>query len=161
MAATTTHQLVVFSLGSEEYAAPITRVHEIIDWAEPRSVSSDMPWMRGVISLRGKLVGVFDLAARLGAGAAGDGGQIVIVEAAGDQAGVIVDEVIEVLTVEASQLETIPVADADLVQGVAKVQDRLIVLLNLDGVFAATEGAGVAVPAAAPAPGAAVPPATR
>jgi purine-binding chemotaxis protein CheW len=147
---TTIYQLVVFSLGSEEYAAPITRVQEILDWAEPRSVSSEVPWMRGVISLRGKIVPVCDLAARLGADRAGGGGQIVIVEAAGDQAGVIVDEVTEVLTVDAARLEAIPVADAELVQGIARVGDRLIVLLNLDGVFATAgaPGAPVPVPAA-------------
>jgi purine-binding chemotaxis protein CheW len=151
-----THQLVVFSLGSEEYAAPITRVQEIIDWTEPRSVSSDVPWMRGVISLRGKIVPVCDLGARLGAGAAAGGGKIVIVETAGDQAGVIVDEVAEVLTVAETQLEDVPVADEDLVQGIAKVEDRLIVLLNLDGVFATvTAGAATAAAGAVGAPAAA------
>jgi purine-binding chemotaxis protein CheW len=148
-----THQLVVFSLGREEYAAPITRVQEIIDWTEPRTVSSDVPWMRGVISLRGKIVPVCDLGARLGIGATAGGDKIVIVEAGGDQAGVIVDEVTEVLTVAETQLEDIAVADEELVQGIAKVDDRLIVLLNLDGVFAATAQATPAVtpPAAAPA----------
>jgi purine-binding chemotaxis protein CheW len=143
-----THQLVVFSLGREEYAAPITRVQEIIDWTEPRTVSSDVPWMRGVISLRGKIVPVCDLGARIGIGATG-GGKIVIVEAGGDQAGVIVDEVTEVLTVAETQLEDIAVADEELVQGIAKVDDRLIVLLNLDGVFAAAPAQPA--PAATPA----------
>jgi chemotaxis signal transduction protein len=52
-----------------------------------------------------------------------------------------------------TQLEDIAVADEELVQGIAKVDDRLIVLLNLDGVFAATAPATPAVtpPAAAPA----------
>jgi purine-binding chemotaxis protein CheW len=153
-----THQLVVFSLGCEEYAAPITRVQEIIDWTEPRTVSSDVPWMRGVISLRGKIVPVCDLGARLGTGATAGGGKIVIVETGGDQAGVIVDEVTEVLTVAESQLEDIAVADEELVQGIAKVDDRLIVLLNLDGVFAAAADAPApasalpTLPAAGPAP---------
>ena len=58
----TTRQLVVFSLGEEEYALPITQVHEIIRYTEPRSVASDVDWVRGVISLRGKIVPVYDLA---------------------------------------------------------------------------------------------------
>ena len=60
------HQLVVFSLGSEEYALPITQVQEIIRYTEPRSVGSHIESVRGVISLRGGIVSVYDLATRLG-----------------------------------------------------------------------------------------------
>jgi len=129
-------QLVVFALGNEEYAAPITRVQEIIEYSEPRSVASDVPWIRGVISLRGKIVPVCDLASRIGSLDSGAESKIVIVEAASGMAGVIVDEVTEVLIVEAAQLDEAPTADEELIQAIAKVGDRLIVLLNLDGVFA-------------------------
>ena len=64
--AETTRQLVIFSLGSEEYALPITRVQEIIRYTEPRMVASRTAWIRGVINLRGKIVPVCDLAERLG-----------------------------------------------------------------------------------------------
>src|SRR4051812_25721581 len=85
----TTRQLVVFTLGSEEYALPIRQVHEIIRYTEPRSVAAEAGWVRGVISLRGKIVPVYDLAARLGveAGEPAEGGKIVIVETATDMAG--------------------------------------------------------------------------
>ena len=66
MPETTSHQLVVFSLGSEEYALPIGAVHEIIRFSEPRTVASEVPWIRGVIGLRGKIIPIFDLAARMG-----------------------------------------------------------------------------------------------
>jgi purine-binding chemotaxis protein CheW len=46
-------QLVVFSLSGEEYALPIGAVHEIIRYTEPRSVASEVDWIRGVIGLRG------------------------------------------------------------------------------------------------------------
>ena len=59
-------QLVVFTLGAEQYALPIEQVHEIIRYDEPRSVASPISWVRGVISLRGRIVPVYDLAARLG-----------------------------------------------------------------------------------------------
>ena len=101
MPETTSHQLVVFSLGSEEYALPIGAVHEIIRYTEPRSVASEVPWIRGVIGLRGKIIPIFDLAARLGLDAAAEpAGKIVIVESGAGQVGVIVDEVEEVLTVD-------------------------------------------------------------
>src|SRR5258707_717509 len=63
MSEITSQQLVVFSLGAEEYALPIAAVHEIIRFTEPRSVASEAAWVRGVIGLRGKIIPVFDLAA--------------------------------------------------------------------------------------------------
>lgn len=133
----TTRQLVVFSLGEEEYALPITQVQEIIRYAEPRSVASDVPWVRGVISLRGKIVPVYDLASRLGlASERGERQKIVIVETASDMAGVVVDDVEEVLTVEEGQIEDVPTAGTDAIESIVKIGDRLVILLNPTGIFA-------------------------
>jgi purine-binding chemotaxis protein CheW len=135
-----TRQLVIFSLGSEEYALPITRVQEIIRYAEPRSVASQTAWIRGVINLRGKIVPVCDLALRLGLPTERvDTAKIVIVETDSGTAGVIVDDVDEVLTVTDEQLEDVAVADSDYVEAIAKVGDRLAILLNPDGLFAGVE----------------------
>ena len=135
-----TKQLVVFSLGEEEYALPITQVQEIIRYTEPRAVASDVHWIKGVISLRGKIIPVCDLAARLGLSSqSGDRANIVIVETEGGTAGVIVDDVEEVLTVDAAQLDAVPAAGADFIDAVAKIDDRLIVLLNTSGIFAGVE----------------------
>ena len=133
-----THQLVVFALGREEYALPIQQVQEIIRYSEPRPVSSAEPWIRGVISLRGKIVPVYDLALRLGLNAedAADA-KIVIVETETGTAGVVVDEVEEVLTVGAEQLDEVPGAGTDAIDAVAKVADQLDVLLAPGRLFAA------------------------
>jgi purine-binding chemotaxis protein CheW len=136
----TTRQLVIFSLGSEEYALPITRVQEIIRYAEPRSVASHTSWIRGVINLRGRIVPVCDLAERLGLPTErAETAKIVIVETEIGTAGVIVDDVEEVLTVSDQQLEGVPTADSDYVEAIAKVDDRLAILLNPDGLFAGVE----------------------
>lgn len=133
-------QLVVFSLGEEEYALPITRVQEIIRYTEPRAVASEARWIRGVISLRGKIIPVCDLAARLGLAAGhDDGAKIVIVETEGGAAGVVVDDVEEVLTIDETQLDDVPVSGADLIDSIAKIDDRLVVLLDPDGIFAGIE----------------------
>jgi purine-binding chemotaxis protein CheW len=134
----TTRQLVVFTLGSEEYALPIRQVHEIIRYTEPRSVAAESGWIRGVISLRGKIVPVYDLAARLGLQADGRaaGGKIVIVETATDMAGVVVDDVEEVLTVDESQLDAVPAAGSPSIEAIAKIDDRLVILLDTEGIFA-------------------------
>jgi purine-binding chemotaxis protein CheW len=133
-------QLVVFTLGAEHYALPIHEVHEIIRYIEPRSVASRTAWVRGVISLRGRIVPVYDIAARLGIRSElGDDAKIVIVEAGNETAGVIVDSVEEVLTVTEDQIEDVPGADAALIDSIARVDERLIVLLTLSTIFAAPE----------------------
>jgi purine-binding chemotaxis protein CheW len=140
-------QLVVFSLGEEEYALPITQVQEIIRYTEPRAVASEEPWIEGVISLRGKIIPVCNLAGRLGlATERADNAKIVIVETDGGTAGVTVDEVEEVLTVGEDQLDAVPGAGTDFIEAVAKIGDRLVVLLNSDGIFA---GASIASAVAA------------
>jgi purine-binding chemotaxis protein CheW len=132
-----TRQLVVFSLGDEEYALPIADVHEIIRYTEPRSISSSVGWVRGVISLRGKIVPVYDLAARLGQGGEETSPEqkIVIVQTGLATAGVIVDDVAEVLTVGDDQLERLPSATDASIDSIAKVDDRLVVLLDPVGLF--------------------------
>ena len=136
----TTRQLVIFSLGQEEYALPITQVQEIIRYTEPRSVASQTRWIRGVINLRGNIVPVCDLAERLGLGLERpESAKIVIVETASGSAGVIVDDVDEVLTVTSEQLEDVPTADPAYVDAVAKVGERLAILLKPDGLLAGVQ----------------------
>jgi purine-binding chemotaxis protein CheW len=138
MSPQTNHQqLVVFTLGTEHYALPIHAVNEIIRYSEPRSVASRTEWVRGVISLRGRIVPVYDVAARLGLSSAlSEQSKIVIVEAAGEIAGVIVDTVEEVLTVSGDQIEEAPGADPAMIEAIVRIDDRLIVLLTLNTIFA-------------------------
>lgn len=143
---TRARQLVVFTLGAEQYALPIEQVHEIIRYAEPRTVASSVEWVRGVISLRGRIIPIYDLAARLGISSEmSDQTKIVIVESGSKEtAGVIVDDVEEVLTVDGTQFEEVPGADTALVESIAKVGDRLVVLLKPTAVFSTSELAAAA-----------------
>ena len=143
-------QVVVFALGSEEYALPISKVHEIIRFTEPRSVSAREPWIRGVIALRGKIVRVYDLATRMGLTTQPSANsKIVIIETGDDVTGVIVDSVEEVLTIDGGQIEPSPAGDRELIEAIAKIGDRLIVLLNVDGVFTSRPTSAAAAPVAA------------
>lgn len=131
-------QLVVFTLGDEEYGLPISYVHEIIRYTEPRTVASDDESVRGVISLRGKILPVFDLATRLGVetNEPADRAKIVIVETGTHMAGVVVDTVEEVLTVEDEQLDAVPGVGGVIIDGIAKIGDRLVVLLSPEAIVA-------------------------
>ena len=163
-AAPTSTQLVVLRLGREEYALPIDHVQEIIFWTPPRPVSSDLPWVSGVIALRGKILPVFDLALRLDvARQAGRDARIVVVETGAEQIGVTVDDATEVLTVAASDLEALPQGTGhDLLRAITKVGDRLIAVLDLSTLAAAArrEPQGAPTPHAAVAPAGGAPGAT-
>jgi purine-binding chemotaxis protein CheW len=147
MSDTSSQQLVVFSLGTEEYALPIGTVSEIIRFTEPRTVASEAAWIRGVIGLRGKIIPIFDLAARMALGSDSEPGKIVIVETGTGQVGVMVDEVEEVLTVSSEQLEPVPTANTDSIEAIAKIGDRLVILLNAEGLFARSAGEDLAAAA--------------
>ena len=139
-------QLVVFTLGAEHYALPIHAVNEIIRYSAPRSVASRSDWVRGVISLRGRIVPVYDVATRLGlTSEISEQSKIVIVEAGAETAGVIVDTVEEVLTVSDDQIEEAPGADSTMIEAIVRIDDRLIVLLTLSTIFLTTPD--VTVPA--------------
>ena len=148
-------QIVVFTLGEEEYAFPIAHVHEIIRRTQPRSVASPDPWVRGIISLRGRIVPVHDLATRLGvAGGQSEEWKIVILEVEGEVAGVIVDDVEEVLTVSDEQLESLPVSADGAVGAVVNLGDRLVAMLDSSLIFSGEPIAEAQVSAATAAPAA-------
>jgi purine-binding chemotaxis protein CheW len=144
-----TMQLVVFSLGDEEYALPITNVQEIIRYTEPRGVASRTSWVKGIISLRGKIVPVYDLAARLRLEVSSPAGKIVITEHGDDIAGIMVGDVEEVLTVTCDDLDEVPAAGAECIQAIAKVGDRLVIVLDPAAILAAEPTATAATNAPA------------
>jgi purine-binding chemotaxis protein CheW len=140
-------QLVVFALGGEAYALPIAKVHEIIRYTAPRAVSSGDPDVCGVISLRGRIVPVYDLSARLSverAGGNADNAKIVIVEHEEALAGIVVDDVEEVLTLDASSFDELPAVGDPLVDKVAKLDDRLVIVLRAEHVFGIAEDTALA-----------------
>jgi purine-binding chemotaxis protein CheW len=123
-------QLVILTLGRERYAIPIQQVQEIIRYIQPRGVAAPEPSIRGVISLRGRIVPVYDLAARLGVAATLDEqAKIVIVESGSTTAGIVVDDVDEVLTIERDQIDTVSAA-ATSSDAIIKIGEQLVVLLD-------------------------------
>ena len=132
-----TRQLVIFSLGSEEYALPITRVQEIIRYTEPRSVASRTPWIRGVINLRGKIIPVMDLRKRFGQVdiAPDKKNRILVVELDNKLIGLIVNAASEVLKIPPSDIEppgsVFAEVESNYVTGVGKLKGRLIILLDV------------------------------
>ena len=124
-------RLVVVALDAEEYGLPIDHVQEIIRHAEPRGIPSTAGAVRGVITLRSRIIPVCDLAAHLAVrGGAGDDRRIVIVESGGQRVGLIVDAVTEVMTVEETAIDPATASRGQRLSGIAKVGERMIVLID-------------------------------
>lgn len=134
-------QIVVAELGGERYGLDIGAVYEIIRLQPITAVPQAPAFVEGVINLRGRIIPVVDLAARFGLECAERGTQsrIVVAAAADTRVGLVVDGVSEVLMVDESAIEpTPPVAtgvDAAYVRGIARLDERLVILLDLDALF--------------------------
>ena len=139
-------QLVVFQLGSEEYAVSITQVKEIIRYGGATKLPNTPDYLEGIINLRGKVIPVMDLAHRFSlAREKSDGGQAVIVETMGQEVGLVVDGVTEVLRIDDTAIEpaqTICHA-GDLFRGIGKLQERLLIVLDLDKLLSEGELQGI------------------
>lgn len=132
------HKLIVFRLGSEEYALNILRVQEIKKLMSITRVPNTPPYMKGVINLRGSIVPVVDLRDRLDLppGKYSDSARIIVTMVSDSVAGFIVDEVVEVTTIEESLIESAQTVtggiSAEYLDGIAKFNERLFIMLNPD-----------------------------
>jgi purine-binding chemotaxis protein CheW len=138
-------QLVVFSLGREEFAVEVTQVREIMRMEEITRMPKSPSFVEGIINLRGQIIAVIDLARRLNLQPGEQTGEtrIIVVEAEELKVGMIVDSVSEVLRVSAEAVEVTPTMAADMslayLQGVVKQDNRLIILLDLSKVLSVDE----------------------
>jgi purine-binding chemotaxis protein CheW len=138
-------QLVVFQLGAELYGVEIARVHEIIRLQTVTRVPHAPAFVEGVINLRGKVIPVVDLRRRFGLPLADHtrASRIVVVEIGDQVVGIVVDGVSEVLRVNKGTIEppspVVAGIESDYLHGIAKLPERLVILLNLDRVLARDE----------------------
>ncbi len=133
-AADATMQIVAFTIDGGEYAFPIEAVKEIIRYVEPQPTSSQVPWMRGVINLRGSIVPIIELGNRLGRASVQldpKSAKILVLEDGEHTVGAMVTSVDEVRTIEQSQVQPAPVgAGSAYIESVVTVDERLIMLLD-------------------------------
>jgi purine-binding chemotaxis protein CheW len=146
-------QLVVFQLGVELYGVEIACVHEIVRMQSITRVPRAPAFVEGVINLRGKVIPVIDLRHRFNLPAAAHtrASRIVVVEIGDQVVGLVVDGVSEVLRVNTALIEppspVVAGIDSEYLQGIARLPERLVVLLDLDRVLAREERRALEVPA--------------
>ena len=138
-------QLVVFDLAGESYAVDIGAVQEIIRMQHITEVPRAPQFVEGVINLRGKVIPVIDLRRRFGLteGEHSRTSRIVVVDVGEHTIGIVVDGVSEVLRIPRSTVEPpsplVTTVDSGYLRGIAKLEDRLIILLDLNVVLGSAE----------------------
>jgi purine-binding chemotaxis protein CheW len=133
-----------FMIADEEYALDILEIKEIIRLQNITVVPRTPEYLKGIITLRGVIVPVFDLRRRLGLDEAEHSAKtrIVVVYRGEEFAGLIVDAITQVMKVDLEAIEptppTIGVVEAEYIKGVTHHRDRLVILLNLARVLDVT-----------------------
>ena len=129
-------QIVSFRVGAKHYAVEIDRVIEIIYYMEPNPFPEAPPYIMGVIDLRGTIIPVLHLEAYLGISGEAPRGYILVVRAGSHVAGIMVDEVYDVMNVPQERIqdsESVLEKTSRHVKAVIRCSDHLLLLLNLEG----------------------------
>jgi len=138
-------QLVSFKIGEEEFGVDILKVQEINRLVEITKVPRSPDFVEGVINLRGKVIPIIDLRKRfmMETKESDKDTRIVVVDIEGQVMGMVVDAVSEVLRLPKDTIEPPPEIatsiDSEYIQGVAKLEDRLLIFLDLSKVFSEKE----------------------
>ncbi|HEX2983811.1 MAG TPA: chemotaxis protein CheW [Ignavibacteriales bacterium] len=138
-------QLVSFNIGAEEFGVDILQVQEINKLVQVTKVPNSPIFVEGVINLRGKVIPIVDLRTRLGMEKRthDKNTRSIVVEIEGKTIGFVVDSVNEVLRIPKSITEAPPAIvagiDANYITSVAKMEDRLLILLDLDKILTTEE----------------------
>ena len=140
---------LTFKLSGETYGLEILKVQEIIGMMKVTRVPRTPVFVRGVINLRGKVIPVVDLRIKFGMDAVEDTERtcIIVVQVDGKSGkiimGSIVDEVSEVINVEAEQIEPTPDLgtgiDTDFILAIGKVEQKVVMLLDVNKVLTTGE----------------------
>ena len=139
----TEEHVVIFRLASEYYALEIQAVQEIVRMQSITAIPGSEPWIEGITNLRGRVVPVVDLRNRCGLEPAEHSAEtrIVVVNCASGMVGLIVDAVTEVMRIPGDQVEPpnnlVSGPSTHHLRGIAKLDDRLISLMDLAKVLPA------------------------
>lgn len=142
-------QLVAFRVGSEDFGVDVRKVEGVISLVDITRMPRAPEFVEGIINLRGQIIAVVDLASRLGIGDSERGAEtrIVVVESQDVKVGLIVDSP-EVINIDLENVEASPSLamgeiESSFIKGVVKLDDRLLILLDVDKVLSEEERGGI------------------
>jgi purine-binding chemotaxis protein CheW len=138
-------ELIAFRIGDQEFCVDIMSVREIRGWTPATPMPHAPDYMLGVINLRGVVLPIIDLAARLGMSPAEPTVRhvIIVVQSRHSIVGLLVEAVSDILSVTNDNIQPTPDVSSDFertfARGVLSIEKRMICLIELDAVFPQTE----------------------
>jgi len=136
--AAASRELISFQVGDQEFCVDIGAVLEIRGWTPATPVPSSADYVSGVINLRGVVMAVMDVSARLGMGSAEPTARhvIIVVDIRGQKIGLLVDAVCETLTIRSDQIQPAPNLGGEdgrgFIVGYLAAADRMITVVDLE-----------------------------
>lgn len=138
-------QFIVFSMADEQYGVPVSQIQSIERLLPISRVPKTLPFIKGVMNLRGIVTPVLDLRERFGfpIGEATEDTRVIVVTVDDITVGLIVDKVLDVQLVDESVIDPPPSIvggmKATYLHGVAKSNDHILILVNLSRVLSEVE----------------------
>ncbi len=137
------NKIAVFTIAGEEFGIELIKIVEIIKPRKVTPVPKVPAFISGMINLRGKVIPVMDLRVRFSVKPSSSRDKILIAKMHGEEIGLIVDSVKEIINIEKEQIASPPTIFRGLkpeyLKGIGKLGDRLIIILNLDSLLTAEE----------------------
>ncbi|MFY0989121.1 chemotaxis protein CheW [Halomonas sp. C05BenzN] len=138
-------EFLVFSLGDEEYAVDILKVQEIRGYENVTRIANAPDFIKGVTNLRGVIVPIVDLRIKFHLDRVEYGGQtvVIVVNVAERIVGIVVDGVSDVMTLTPEQIKPAPefgvTLSSDFLSGLGSLDDRMLVLVDIDKLLTSDE----------------------
>jgi len=130
-------QFISFAIGNDQYGVDIMAVREIKGWSDITHLPKQPEYVRGVLNLRGAIVPIVDLRCRFGQGLTETTPLhiVIIVQIGGRQVGLVGDRVLDIVSVDGSQIQPVPrtaqAATADFLAGLVTHDNVMIALIDL------------------------------
>ena len=144
-AAVSRAEFISFAIGDDQYGVDIMAVREIKGWSSVTNMPKQPEYVRGVLNLRGVIVPIVDLRCRFGEGLTETTPLhiVIIVQIDGRQVGLIGDRVLDIVSIDASQIQPVPrtaqATTSDFLSGLVTHDNDMIALIDLPHLLSAGE----------------------
>jgi purine-binding chemotaxis protein CheW len=134
-------EIIAFRLGQQQFCLETTSIREIRGWAPSTPLPHAPADVTGVMNLRGSVIPIIDVATRLGMVGTepSERSAVVVAEVHDKVIGLVVESVSDILTVERSQVQPVPVVsqgfDPSYAKGIVALETGMVCFLDLAGMF--------------------------
>lgn len=138
-------EFLTFRLGAEEYGIDILRVQEIRSYEQPTRIANSPSFIKGVVNLRGVIVPIVDLRVKLGCENVEYNSftVVIVLNVRGRVVGAVVDSVSDVLELPSDSIKPAPemssAVDASYITGIGSVNDRMLILMDIESLMASAD----------------------